>query len=39
MSGSVIMKPNNAANADFASGYAWFACKILFKTLLFSNLN
>jgi len=39
MSGSIIMKPNNAANADFASAYARFACKILFKTLLFSNLN
>ena len=33
MSCSIIMKPNNAANADFASAYARFACKFLFTTL------
>lgn len=35
MSCSIIMKPNNAANADFASAYARFACKFLFTTLDF----
>lgn len=31
------MKPNNAANADFASPYAQFACKFLFTTLEFDK--
>lgn len=34
---SVIMKPNNAANADIASPYAQIAYNFLFITLCFSK--
>ncbi|HWD14018.1 hypothetical protein P8H26_15660 [Pseudochrobactrum sp. sp1633] len=37
--GLIIMKPNNAANADFASPHAELACRILFKTSLFSKIK